>query len=348
MDPILQSFLNATDKTERERLRNEIILTYAIPQIRKVLRLKLGFYVGQSGTNPSTPNAEDLFNNIIIKLIQRLNHLASTPDKNTIDNFKQFAATVATNACHDYLKTKSPARARLKNNLRDLISRHQDFKIWKHKHSAALCGFAVWDGYSISPTSVERLKQFKENPELFSEKIFGDTDPQSLTPGKIVANIFRWLNGPIELDSLVEIYARLTGTNIQPPVSIDQSDAYLNRSLTDSAIPSDRRIENREKLILLWNEIKRLSPMQRDAVCLGVDDEERENILFLLVHEDIVTFPQLASDLGMSLKELLRLWKQLPMDRSSLADYLGTTRGKVSKLLCRARNNLKKRLASQL
>jgi RNA polymerase sigma factor (sigma-70 family) len=348
MDSILWSLLDSNGQAERDRVLGEIILNHAVPQVRKVLRLKLGFYLSQSGTNSHHPDAEDIFQEITTKLVQRLNSLLSDPNKNRIENFRQFVTTVATNACHDYLRIKSPERARLKKNLRDLLYRHPSFKIWKNGKSSTLCGFAVWEGRPISHASSEQLKQFRESPGHITKNILGDTNPRRPTPAKIVTEVFKWLDGPIELETLVEMFAELTGTNIQPSIPIEPNDDYWNRQLMDQANRSDRRIETCEKLILIWNEIKLLSPNQRYALSFGMVDEDGENILDLLIRTDIVTFAQLASDLGIPIDKLMDIWKQIPMDSSTIADYLGATRGQVNQWRFRALQNLKKRLATKM
>jgi RNA polymerase sigma factor (sigma-70 family) len=348
MDSILWSLLDSTGQAERGRVLGEIILIHAVPQVRKVLQLKLGFHVSQSGINPHNPDAEDIFQEIATKLVQRLIKLLSDPNRNTIENFRQFVTAVATNACHDYLRTKSPERARLKKNLRDLLHRHPSFKTWEHGNSSILCGFIAWEGQPISSASSELLKQFRECPGLFVKSILGDARPRRPTPAKIVAEILKWLDGPIELDTLVEVFAEVTGVNIQQSISIEPNDDYWNRQPLDKTNRSDRRIETREKLIQIWNEIKLLPPNQRYALSLGMVDEDGENILDLLIREEIVTFAQLASDLGMPLNALMDLWKQIPMDSSTMADYLGATRRQVNQWRFRALQSLKKRLATKM
>jgi RNA polymerase sigma factor (sigma-70 family) len=347
MDSILRYLLNSNDQAERERLLSDLILTQASPLVRKVLRQKLAFNVSQSGTNPSNPDAEDLFQEITATLIKRLNKLIHDPDKYAITNFRQFVRTLAINACREYLRKKSPERMRLKNNLRDLFYRHPDFKIWRQNNLGSICGYSEWEGMPHSLPSSERLKQIRENPDFLREAIFRDKNIQRLSISKVVAEFFKWLGGPIEFETFVELYAGLTGIHFQQVESIEQQGAKWDRRIAGSTISSDKLLESREKLILLWNEIKQLPPEQRDTVCLGYVDKDCEDIVNLLVNAKIITFPQLASDLGMSIEELMNLWKQIPMDSATLANYLGATRSQVNKWRFQALKKLRKRLASK-
>ncbi len=60
-----------------------------------------------------------------------LHDLRNPSSKISIENLRQYFARIASNACNDVLRTKSPARARLKNNLRFILSHHRDFAVWK-------------------------------------------------------------------------------------------------------------------------------------------------------------------------------------------------------------------------
>ena len=124
MDSILQQLLNSADEAQREHLLSELILLQAAPLVRKVLRQRLGFYVSRSGNNSHNPDAEDLFHEIITKLIQRLNELTADSDENPINNYRQFVLSTAVNACHDYLRAKSPARARVSISARIPVASH--------------------------------------------------------------------------------------------------------------------------------------------------------------------------------------------------------------------------------
>ncbi len=138
MDSMLKCVLDSKDEAERGRLLDELILAHSAPLIRKVLRQRLSLYIGHSGTNQNNPDAEDLYHEIIARLLQRLNDWIERPDDHPINNYRNLVITIAVNACNDYLRGKSPARARLKNSLRDLLLRHRDFKTWKGENRKQL------------------------------------------------------------------------------------------------------------------------------------------------------------------------------------------------------------------
>jgi len=88
MDSMLKCVLDSKDEAESARLLDELILAHSAPLIRKVLRQRLSLYIGHSGTNPNNPDAEDLYHEIIARLLQRLNYWIAHPDDHPINNYR--------------------------------------------------------------------------------------------------------------------------------------------------------------------------------------------------------------------------------------------------------------------
>src|SRR3954469_19426861 len=103
MDVILLPFLQSTEKSESEQLLSDLISVHAAPLVRHTLRQRLGFYVNQQGANPHNHEAEDLYRDVIAKLVQLLNDPQLKSGKVEIKNFRQYVSRVATNTYHDYL-----------------------------------------------------------------------------------------------------------------------------------------------------------------------------------------------------------------------------------------------------
>ena len=133
--------MHGTDAAERERLLNELILEQAAPAVRQTLRYRLRFHIGKAGVNPANPDAEDLYHDVITKLVKKLNDLHERQENVGINDFRQYAIRVAVNACNDHLRSKYPARARLKDKVRDTLERHRDFDLWKSEQGEMVCGF---------------------------------------------------------------------------------------------------------------------------------------------------------------------------------------------------------------
>ena len=107
MDQLLLPYLRATDETERQQRLDELLMVHAAPVVRQALRRRLGFYVNLRGINPHNQDAEDLYQEIMAKIVQALHDLRNHSAKASIQNLKQYVSRIATNACNDILRTKS-------------------------------------------------------------------------------------------------------------------------------------------------------------------------------------------------------------------------------------------------
>ena len=75
MDQLLLPYLQAIDESERQRHLDELLLVYSAPIVRQALRRRLGFYVNQLGINPHNHDAEDLYQEIMTKILQTLHDI---------------------------------------------------------------------------------------------------------------------------------------------------------------------------------------------------------------------------------------------------------------------------------
>lgn len=332
MDVMLSSWLQATNDAEREQLLGELILVHAAPLIKQILRRKLGFRIG--GAN--NPDAEDLYHDVIARLVQRLNELRSEPERSEIGNYRQFVTRVAANACYDYLRAKAPARTRLKSSLRDLLNRHRDFKTWRDESGMLLCGFAVWEKARAPALAPERVEWFKAQSDIVAGL-------QTASLARMVAEVFQRLGAPVELEDLVDLIAAILNVKDQPADSLDEESDFSLR-LADPSAGSDVLLEGREQLRRVWEELQRLSPKLREVFCLGFAGGNGEDLLSLLLDAQAVTLAEWSASLGWPPDRLETLWEQMPMNGDSLAAHLGLTRRQVIKLRYRAWQQLLKRM----
>src|SRR5450432_2453802 len=108
MDQLLLPYLQATDELESQRNLDDLLLLHAAPAVRRIIRTRLGFHVNQRGTNPYNQDAEDLYQEILTRIIQTLQELKTTPSTAGIGHFRLYVARTAENMSIDYLRSKSP------------------------------------------------------------------------------------------------------------------------------------------------------------------------------------------------------------------------------------------------
>lgn len=344
MDAILLAWLQSTDEPEAERLFAELIVVHAAPVIKQTLWRKLKFHLGGRNENPGNPDAEDLHQEIVAKLVQRLNDLRANPRRSSITSYRQFVARVAVNACHDYLRAKYPVRTRLKNSLRDLLTRHRDFKIWRDDFDQLLCGLAQWEQDTTGETEVRRIQDLIEQPDLLRLTTFAGQNLHEAPRTRLMAEVLHWAGAPVELDELVDALAALLELKDAPPLSLEKEESELSAQLPNPAAPRSVELEGQAELRRFWDEVRQLSRPLRHTICFGFADERGEDLISLLVLADARSLPELAADLDLTLDELRDLWARAPLDNEALATHLGATRQQVIKWRHRAWQQLAKRM----
>jgi len=342
MDTLPLPPLQSNNESEPERLIGEILLREAAPLIRHVIREQLGFFLNTSGANPNQPDAEDLYHDCLAKLIGRFRKQHLHLDQEAIHHLPQYVTRITINACHDYLREKFPVRTRLKHRLRDLLDRHQDFALWRDEKGAWVCCFHAWRNNRPSRASLDRLKQLEENPGGFKESVFRHENIRYLPLPRIVAEIFKWVKSPLELDQMVNILALLLEIRDYPAKSIE-TDREISERLIDRTPLCDAHLELHEAAQQLWEEIRQLPPKQRETICLSFTDENGEDLFSLLCQAEIVTLPELARGLDLPLSRLMALWKQMPMDNETLSSELNASRAQINKWRFLALAKLRKR-----
>src|SRR5438105_15740442 len=158
MDILLLPYLKASDESERQHHLDELLIVYAGPVVRRTLRQRLGFHLSQLGVNPYNPDAEDLYHEIIAKVIEVLTASPTSP-RTEIEDFEKYVGRIAINACLDCIRTRSPARTRLKYSLREILSRKSEFTLWKSDEEF-LCGLKEWPE-ERKPISSQRLAEIE-------------------------------------------------------------------------------------------------------------------------------------------------------------------------------------------
>lgn len=294
--------------------------------------------------NPHNQDAEDLYQEIMTKVVQALHDLRNPSSKSDIQNLSQYVGRIASNACNDLLRTKSPARARLKNNLRFLLTHHRDFAVWKTERETFV-GFAVWRDTSKSVSAQKQLFDLEQTLASFRSTRLRGQNVKQVPLTRLVAELFSWIGSPVELDELVNAIATLLDIKDHPTESIDdQTLAYAETRISDSTLSTSSRLEAQALLRHLWQALRELSTEQRDVFCLGFEDQSGRDLFTVLLEAEVVTFQELAKQLGRSTKAIAELWSKMPMDDEAIAVELGTTRAQVYKWRFRALQRLKKGL----
>jgi RNA polymerase sigma factor (sigma-70 family) len=343
MDNVLVPYLTARDDHERQQHLYELLTVCAAPLIRQVLRRRLGFYVSAQGVNENNQDAEDLYQEAMTRVVQALDQLQSSSGIE-IENFDLYVSRIASNTCTDFLRAKSPARTRLKDGLRHLLKRHKDLVSWEDD-GEILCGFAPWRNTGKSAFSDQPLQDLEAKLDSFQLLHFPDEDIRLAPVSQIVAELFYWIGGPVEVDLLVRVIAYLRDIKDEQIESLDDpSPAGWDAYFVSSTRSDESHLQANELLARLWRAVIHLPAKQRDAFALSFEDEAGQDLFTMLRAAEIVNWDELAQGMSRSVQEVTRLRLLMPMDGASLADELRASRENVYKWRFRAMRRLKTEL----
>jgi RNA polymerase sigma factor (sigma-70 family) len=327
----------ATEKTHRSDL-DELISVYADPIIKKVLLQRLNIYFNPQRKAINQPEAEDLYQTVILKLVACLGGQGNSISTDDIYEVSNYVATITHNVCNDFLRTKYPERNRLKNKLRDLMRRHPDFTCWMVE-DRLLCGLVNWSGRPESPNVEKLVYEFNGKSDESETNKLLVAHLIKLPLSRLVAELFARGEGPIEIDQLVHIIAKLQGIRDQMNESIDPEDLSALQ-IADSSSRFYERLELKEFLLRLWNACCELPLSQRKAFIFTSSDNKGDSLLHIVLREQAITITKIYQALNMTREDLLAVWERLPMDGSTAAAELGTSTQMIAKWRHRALRKL--------
>jgi RNA polymerase sigma factor (sigma-70 family) len=334
MDQLLLPYLQASTESDREQQLQQILSAYAVPEVRIALRRRLSFFVDAHGKSPHNQDAEDLFQEIMTKIVQALHELKEPSSNATIEDVREYIARITVNCCNDILRKQSPSRTRLKYNLRFFLTHHGDFAVWK-SGGMTLTGLAEWRNKRTPSAQITLLHDSEELDAFRAARWPGENIKQVPLP-RIVGEIFRWRSNPIEIDELVSIVADIQKIEDLPTITLHEDLS------TDST--AQAWLEGKDVLRLLWRALRELSREQRDVFSFAFEDERGRDLFTVLLETETVTFRELSQEFDRPTDDIVRLWSNMPMDNKAIAQELNMTRGRVYQHRSRALEKLKKGL----
>ena len=335
MDQLLLPYLQANSDSDRDQQLQEILSTYAVPEVRIALRRRLSFFVDARGKSPHNKDAEDLFQEIMTKIVQALHDLTEPSSNAVIEDLQEYIGRITANCCNDVLRKQSPTRTRLKYNLRFLLTHHEDFAIWKAA-GLTLTGLAEWRNERLAPAQ-SMVSVDLDELASFKSATWPTENLKQVPLTLIVGEVFRRLSRPVEIDELVSIVAAIQNIKDLPTVA-------LHENLPTDSSNAQALLEGKDVLRSLWRALRELSTEQREVFCFGFEDDRGRDLFTVLLETETVTFRELTEELGRPTDEIVRLWSKMPMDNKAIAEELKITRGRVYQHRSRALEKLKKGL----
>ena len=273
----------------------------------------------------ATLDAEDVASAINLRLVRKLQKIAQTPEE-AVTNFEKYVATLTYNAVNDHLRRRFPERARLKNRLRYLLEQDERFEL-SVITGETVCGLRNWRSVATPPL----LDAMIPRDDVTAAMLNVNDGTSALHA------VLSYLGQPVWMNSLVTVFAVLW--NVVEPETVATAGWIASRETDTSA-----RMETREYLGALWDEVRSLRPIQRMALLLNLRDGETVNVISLLVWSGIAAFDEIAHTLEMSPEQLAAIWQDLPLGDLQIGEMLGITRQQVINLRKSARARLRRRM----
>jgi RNA polymerase sigma factor (sigma-70 family) len=329
LDPLLESYTKCDEAAACERLLQEIV-ERARPTIEKTVRRRLAF-----SATAEAQDRDDVQGEVIVELLRRLRALRDGDNTVPIESFTGYVGAASHHACDEYLRRKYPQRRRLKNKIRYVLSTEPRFAVWESSGSESnewLCGLRVWQF-----RAEKRIVLTSEVLQAVNGVGGAGRSRQGVVT--MLAGIFDSLQGPILLEELVGIVARLWGIS-------DHSMAIDPERAVGSVPPSQESdLLQRRDLERLWSEVRELPVPQRVALLLNLRGDKGDSPILFLPVLGVAGIRQIAEALDIPAEEFSNLWGRLPLDDQAIASRLGVTRQQVINLRKSARERLRRRMA---
>jgi hypothetical protein len=323
-DHLLHPFLLAHGEMEEAAALANLIATHTRPLVRKVLARKV---------RGSQEDAEDLESRVVVLLLSRLRQMKSDGSGESVGDFGAYVAVTAYRVYHDHLREKYPERHRLKTRLRYLLTRDPTFALWKGIEGVWLCGFARWRAVGPAAASSDRGAALP-----FAPAVRGWEHRDLL---EATRSVFESAGRPIELETLVRLLVD------RSPRAASTIEAVRHASAEATRV---HRLQADDRIFLkqLWAELCDLPLAMRTVLLLHLRGASGRDVIGLFPAMGIATLREIAATLEISVEELSRLWRELPLDDLTIAGRLNASRQQVINLRAAARRRLARRMGYEI
>lgn len=326
-DPGLTPFLRAGSDAEATAVLEALMVESLRRIVDETLRREL------RGSRIAAGHAEDIAGDVHLRLTRKLWSLRAGIGE-PINDLSAYAATTAERACYAFFREQLPQRTRLRNRIRYATTRHPGLALTRDAAGRLRCGTS-----SPRPAAQGSLQAFLDGPAQWLASQGVGTDAP--LPALVAAIVMR-LDGPIDLERLVDALASAMGIADTRPVTLQPHAAHAI-DVADAGPAVEDVLSQREALVAVWRQIACLPPRQRAALLLNLRDPDGGAVLQLLPTTGVVTMMEVAVVLGMTSERLERIWSRLPLDDHTIASLIGATRQQVINLRKSARARLARR-----
>ena len=340
--------------------------------LRNVVRQKLRVTLRTNDFREQNLDGLDVLQDIRLKLIRKLSGEPGQSEDSSIQEFTAYAATVAYRTCSDYLRAKYPLRTSLKNSLRRILDKSNEFAAWEGASGEWMCGYPGWKNPSFK-TETSRVMELRNDPYLLPRQALprGSADSMNWAAWKaLLDGVFHYAGGPLAVDDLIAIVAPVVGMEDIPELDDSENTEEDGNDLSflTSSDPGPYSVWlTTERLKLYWGAVLRLLVWHRCAYLLNIREGDLEALPFygVATFEEIGNslefveghFSRLGSELkikdipplaGSCGRRFLFFWKYLPLEDNVIAVTLEVARAQVIGYRNKAKERLKRMLKGEM
>jgi hypothetical protein len=335
-DSMLAPFLAAKSESISDDLLCAIIEEHAEPIIKKILRSKLRVSLNEHGSQQNQ-DALEIAGDLRATIVSTLRALRQNPNQTAIVSFSDFVAIKTYSACADYFREKHPQRWRLKSLLRRRLSKNPRFALWQAEDKR---WYASFSGRQETGAQAEQSDAY----DSASHPPDGKLSEAQMKSDEFMGDLFERCGGPIAFDEVVKIAAETWHIHDSPPESIDAGHSERDDHFTSSEPRVDLALEQRLFFEQVWREVCQLPVLQRAALLLNLRDSRDGGVISFLPFLGVASKEELARLLEMPYEDFQKVWNELPLDDSRIAQMFGITRQQVVNLRKTARERLARRM----
>jgi DNA-directed RNA polymerase specialized sigma24 family protein len=335
-EQLLTSWLVESNPAQGQETLSRLIAVHAEPVVRRIVSFKLAGSSFHKNSARAVADIDDVCNEALRTLLTHLGGLKAAVQPTPPRNFSSYVAVTAFNACNEYFRDRSPARYRLANKLRYLLTHSSYCALWESSDGKDIAGSPAMRGQE--PKTVMA-------PSQIAAEVGRQSPNQSLLD--TVLAVFRAANGPLTFEAVLEIVADSTGLRETQTTGSNNTTAEAPlrpwERIPDTGPGVEAGLVGRQYIARLWTEICNLPLQQRAALLLNLKDSAGGDIQ-LFDWLGIATIQQISQSLEMVPDRFAALWKDLPLDDARIALELGIDRQDV----INRRSSARKRLANRM
>ncbi len=315
-DAFLRPLLMAKSETERDDAIAGLLSTHVYWRVDRILLARF------LRSSLDEQEREDVRNEILLRLVDRLRRLADDPTVLPIESLPDYVSVVAFNAFDEFARQTTPMRARLRNRIRYALRHDSRLAMWETA-GKVLCGRTEWVGRSESASVAGSSTGRAQRHPIAA----------------LLGSLFDEVGTPVPFDDVVQYVARVQG--------IDDRSRSLQAEPAAERLDPGERLADLQYLRKLWEEIRALPLPQRIALLLNARDEGGESVMRFLPVVGVASIRQIGSTLAIDAEELADLWPELPLEDTRIAIILRLTRQQVINLRRTARERLLRRMGKR-